>query len=115
MLSELGYGLDLSVCTVTGRTDGLAYVSPKTGRAVTEAGAGAWADKLLPLPDFLVGAGKPDLIGWRDGLRLTGHFLARDAFGHLHRPLPLARAMLYDRISAMAAQILKDDETKDAG
>jgi hypothetical protein len=36
-------------------------------------------------------------------LRLTGHFLARDAFGNLHRPLPQARTMLYDRVAAMVA------------
>ncbi len=115
VLSDLGYGLDLSSCAVTGRTDGLTYVSPKTGRAVTDEGAGEWAAKLLPLPGFLTGSAPPDLAGWRDGLRLTGHFLARDAFGHQHRPLPLARAMLYDRVSAMAAPIAKDDVTKDAG
>ena len=101
-LSDLGYGLDLSVCTVTGRTEGLTHVSPKTGRAVTDEGAGAWADRLLPLPGFLVGSAAPDVVGWRDGLRLTGHFLARDAFGHQHRPLPQARRMLSDRLERMA-------------
>ena len=115
VLSDLGYGLDLSACAVTGRTDDLAYVSPKTGRAVTRESAGEWAAKLLPLPGFLVGAAAPDLTAWRDGLRLTGHFLARDAFGHQHRPLPLARAMLYDRIAAMEAANQKDDASKNAG
>ena len=91
VLSDLGYGLDLSACAVTGRTEGLAHVSPKTGRAVTDEGAGEWAARLLPLPGFLTGSAPPDLAGWRDGLRLTGHFLARDAFGHQHRPLPQAR------------------------
>lgn len=104
VLSDLGYGLDVSACAVTGQTDGLAYVSPKTGRAVTSEGAGEWAGRLLPLPGFLVGSAAPDLMGWRDGLRLTGHFLARDAFGHQHRPLPQARRMLYDRIATMAAR-----------
>jgi DNA repair protein RecO (recombination protein O) len=120
VLSDLGYGLDLSACAVTGRTDGLTYVSPKTGRAVTDEGAGVWAPKLLPLPGFLAGTAPPDLVGWRDGLRLTGHFLARDAFGHQHRPLPQARRMLYDRVAAMAPQLAadrieKDDVTNDAG
>jgi DNA repair protein RecO (recombination protein O) len=120
VLSDLGYGLDLAACAVTGLTEGLAYVSPKTGRSVTRQGAGEWASKLLLLPGFMVGSAPPDLTGWRDGLRLTGHFLARDAFGHQHRPLPLARAMLYDRIAAMVpppepAKAEKDDVTKDAG
>lgn len=115
VLSALGYGLDLSACAVTGRNDELAYVSPKTGRAVTAQGAGDWAGRLLPLPGFLVGSARPDVVGWRDGLRLTGHFLARDAFGHQHRPLPLARAMLYDRVAAMAAAQQKDDATNNVG
>ena len=42
LLSDLGYGLDLTACAVTGETSGLAFVSPRTGRAVTEAAAGIW-------------------------------------------------------------------------
>jgi DNA repair protein RecO (recombination protein O) len=99
VLSDLGYGLDLSACAITGRTEGLAFVSPRTGRAVTREGAGVWADRLRPLPGFLVGSAPPDIAAWRGGLRLTG--LARDAFGHQHRPLPQARRLLYDRIAAM--------------
>lgn len=112
VLSDLGYGLDLTACAVTGRIDGLTYVSPKTGRAVTDEGAGDWAARLLPLPPFLTGPTPPDAQAWRDGLRLTGHFLERDAFGHQHRPLPQARRMLYDRVSAQAA---KDDVSHNAG
>jgi DNA repair protein RecO (recombination protein O) len=114
VLSDLGYGLDLSACAVTGRTEGLAYVSPRTGRAVTPEGAGQWAARLLPLPGFLVGTAQPIPADWRDGLRLTGHFLERDAFGNQHRPLPLARRMLYDRVSVLAEQN-KDDESHHVG
>lgn len=115
VLADLGYGLDFSCCATTGRSDGLAYVSPKTGRAVTAEGAGVWAARLLPLPPFLLGAAAPDMAAWTAGLRLTGHFLARDAFGHQHRPLPQARAMLYDRVSAILAEQTKDDVTRNAG
>lgn len=111
LLSELGYGLDLTSCAVTGAVSGLAFVSPRTGRAVTEEAAGVWKGRLLRLPGFLTGAKVADAADWRDGLALTGHFLARDAFGHHHRPLPQARAMLYDRVAALAAE----SETKDAG
>jgi DNA repair protein RecO (recombination protein O) len=111
LLADLGYGLDLTSCAVTGETAGLAFVSPKTGRAVTAAGAGTWTSRLLPLPAFLTGAGEATPADWRDGLRLTGHFLERDAFGHHHRPLPVARQMLYDRVAAMAAE----SEQQDAG
>lgn len=110
LLTELGYGMDLSACAVTGATTGLAYVSPKTGRAVSAEGAGApaiakWADRLLPLPALLLAApprNAPDTAtDWQAGLRLTGHFLARDVFGLQHKPLPAARIALYDRITAM--------------
>jgi len=115
VLSDLGYGLDLSACPVTGRTEGLSHVSPRTGRAVTQEAAGEWAARLLPLPGFLTGSAPPDRTAWRDGLRLTGHFLARDAFGHQHRPLPQARAMLYDRVAAMAADQQQDNGREHAG
>jgi DNA repair protein RecO (recombination protein O) len=111
LLAELGYGLDLTSCAVTGETASLAFVSPKTGRAVTAAGAGDWSSRLLRLPSFLVGGDDATATDWRDGLRLTGHFLERDAFGHHHRPLPAARQMLYDRVAALAAST----EQQDAG
>ncbi len=111
LLAELGYGLDLSRCAVTGETAGLVFVSPKTGRAVTEAAAGVWQARLLRLPGFLTGGNTAGPADWQAGLRLTGHFLARDAFGQQHRPLPRARLMLYDRVAALAAE----SEGGDAG
>lgn len=103
LLADLGYGLDLAHCAVTGETVGLAFVSPRTGRAVSAEGAGEWRDRLLALPRFLVGGNTAGPADWRDGLRLTGHFLERDAFGGHGRPLPAARSMLYDRVAALAA------------
>ncbi|HEX3349981.1 MAG TPA: DNA repair protein RecO [Acetobacteraceae bacterium] len=104
LLADLGYGLDLTACAVTGETDALAYVSPRTGRAVSEAGAGVYKARLLPLPSFLLVEGATNPCDWRDGLRLTGHFLERDAFGHHHRPLPPARIALYDRVRDLASE-----------
>jgi DNA repair protein RecO (recombination protein O) len=102
LLADLGYGLDLGACALTGATTGLAWVSPRTGRAVADAAAGAWRERLLPLPAFLRDDGTGGAADWRDGLRLTGHFLARDAFGHQYRPLPAARLALYDRVALLA-------------
>ncbi len=104
VLTELGYGLDLSRCAVTGAESGLAWVSPRTGRAVADAAAGEWRSRLLRLPGFLVGANTAGPADWRDGLRLTGHFLERDAFGHQHKPLPPARLRLADHVAALASQ-----------
>ncbi len=100
LLEELGFGLDLARCAVTGETEGLAYVSPKTGRAVTRQGAGEWADRLLPLPKDLNGEAEllpDDLLV---GLKLTGFFLDNGLRPVLHdRPLPEARARFLDLLS----------------
>ncbi len=100
VLAELGYGLDFSACAVTGATDGLAFVSPRSGRAVSEDAAGIWRERLFRLPPFLTRGGPADAADLADGLRITGHFLARDAFGLRHLPLPPARRMLMDRMLA---------------
>ena len=88
---------------MTGRTDDLALVSPRTGRAVSADAAGAWRDRLLRLPSLFrdpADQGTPE--DWHDGLRLTGHFLARDLFGQRHRPVPAARERLADSVAALA-------------
>ncbi len=101
LLSDLGYGLDLSACALSGATGDLAYVSPRTGRAVSTEAAGEWRDRLLKLPAFLCGGEDGVRTDWLDGLRLTAHFLERDVFGVLNRPLPAARVMLYDLVASL--------------
>jgi DNA repair protein RecO (recombination protein O) len=99
LLAELGYGLDLSACAVTGVVEDLAYVSPRTGRAVSREAAEPWKERLLPLPRFLLGnaaVGEGDVAA---GMRLTAHFLGRDVFGLRHLALPPARLRLADRFS----------------
>jgi DNA repair protein RecO (recombination protein O) len=81
LLADLGFGLDLDSCASTGSNDGLAYVSPKSGRAVSLSAGEPWRDKLLPLPRFLSpDGGAPDLGQLQEGLRLTGWFLERHVF-----------------------------------
>ena len=93
LLEEMGYALDLATCAVTGTTDNLCYVSPKSGRAVSRKGAGEWADRLLPLPDILRGQGDGEDDQIAQAFVTTGYFLeahlARDLGG---KPLPEARA-----------------------
>lgn len=101
LLAELGYGLDLARCAVTGSREHLAFVSPRSGRAVSMEGAGEWRDRLLPLPAFLLGQGPSGPVDWLAGLRLTGHFLARDVFGAQHRGVPAAREALVERVAAL--------------
>jgi DNA repair protein RecO (recombination protein O) len=99
LLADLGFGLDLSRCVVTGGTEDLIYVSPRTGRAVSRAGAGDYADRLLPLPPFLLGHGAADRQQVLAGLRLTGHFLRRHLFDASERAMPGARERLIDRLA----------------
>lgn len=102
LLEELGFGLDLSRCAVTGSRDDLVYVSPRTGRAVSRAGAGDWADRLLPLPSCLMGQGPADRADMVQGLAVTGHFLLRGLDPVLHgKPLPEARGRLIDLLSRL--------------
>ena len=95
LLDATGYGLDLQQCAVTGATEGLAYVSPRTGRAVTPEGAGHYAARLLPLPEALIDATAPfDAAQMRQALRLSGHFLNHWLAESQGRALPEARTRL---------------------
>ena len=100
LLEEMGYGLDLSSCALTGSRDDLAYVSPKSGRAVAREAAGEWVDRLLPLPACLLGQGPAGAGDIADGLRLTGYFLEHRIAPELgSRPLPEARRRLVTLLS----------------
>lgn len=95
LLEEMGFGLDLSACAVTGARDGLAFVSPRSGRAVSRQGAGNWVARLLPLPRAVleeVDASRSDMA---EGLALGEHFLQAwlaPALGE--RAIPEARRRL---------------------
>ena len=95
VLVELGFGLDLSECAATGTREELVYVSPKSGRAVSRGAGAPYAERLLPLPDFLtqeqvaMQAPRDDL---RAAFRMTGYFLERDIFAARGLPMPDARA-----------------------
>ena len=97
-LAELGFGLDLDACAATGQRDDLAYVSPRTGRAVSREVGAPYADRLLALPAFL-GTAQPaaDAAEVAAALRITGHFLERHVFGPQNRQLPAARTRFIDR------------------
>jgi DNA repair protein RecO (recombination protein O) len=99
LLQELGFGLDLSKCAVTGSMDDLVYVSPRTGRAVSRDAGAPYAERLLRLPQFLLSSqGGLDDGDIGAGLDLTGHFLDAFVFAVLNRPLPPARVWLIDRL-----------------
>lgn len=102
LLEELGFGLDLAACAVTGARDELLYVSPKSGRAVSRAGAVGYEDRLLRLAPFMTGGpsnGGPEEL-W-DAFRLTGHFLSRHIYGPRGLREPVARTEFLTQIERL--------------
>lgn len=91
LLKALGYGLDLSQCAASGETENLAYISPKTGRAVSKKAGEPYHDKLFPLPAFLLGGGEWKAADIVAGLEMTGHFLSRHVFANPHSRLLIPR------------------------
>lgn len=103
VLAELGFGLDLGECAVTGEREGLAYISPRTGRAVSEAGAGVHKHRLLRLPPFLTAGGEAGWDDILDGMALTGHFIAQNLVDPRHADILAARERLIERLKRAVA------------
>lgn len=98
VLAELGFGLDLERCVATGGTDDLAYVSPKSGAAVSRAAASGYETRLFPLPVFLREGGAADWPDILEALKLSGHFLSRDVLTDRAAEVLPARSRLIDRL-----------------
>lgn len=96
LLSELGFGLDLTSCAATGRNDELIYVSPKSGRAVSASAGEPYRDRLLGLPGFLRGRTSGGVTGQdiASGFALTGHFLETRVLAPRTETLPEPRQRL---------------------
>jgi DNA repair protein RecO (recombination protein O) len=103
LLSELGFGLNLSACAVTGSREDLIYVSPKSATAVSRVAGAAHKDRLLPLPAFIRAGSAADWPELLDGLALSGYFLKRDLLGHLRYDVMAARERLLDRLKRAVA------------
>lgn len=103
LLGELGYGLALDQCVVSGAADNLAYVSPRSAAAVSASAGAPYRNGLLALPGFLIDGAA---AGWEDifaGFRLTGHFLARAFFADDPRHVWSNRDILIDRLHRVLA------------
>ena len=98
LLAELGFGLDLESCAVSGSNNDLVAVSPRSGRAVSLAEAEPYAGKLLVLPQFVREGGAASWTEIRDGLELSGHFLMRDVLTGRSAGLAEARSRLTERL-----------------
>jgi DNA repair protein RecO (recombination protein O) len=104
LLQELGFGLDLGQCVATGTRDDLAYVSPRSGGAVSRGAGDPYRNRLFRLPPFLVGtqAGAASPLDVADGLKITGHFIERHLYAPQDRHLPDARIRLMERFAVRA-------------
>lgn len=97
LLDELGFGLDLSKCAATGAREDLAYVSPRSGRAVSRSAGLPYHARMLALPEFLLEADYSGDVGGEDLARafaLTGFFLERHVAVPRNQPLPIQRDSL---------------------
>jgi DNA repair protein RecO (recombination protein O) len=107
LLRELGFGINLTRCAGGGDPAHLAWVSPKSGCAVSEEAAGPWKDRLLPLPAFLKPvrgeAGPAEVL---KGLRMTGHFLEHWVYAQHSRGIPDDRLRFEERFARYVDRIL---------
>jgi len=99
LLDDLGFGLDLSACAVTGLTQDLTHVSPRSGRAVSREAAAPYLDRLLPLPSFLTTRGNASPHDIADALKLTSHFLEANVWGPRQVERPAMRDSLVELLS----------------
>jgi DNA repair protein RecO (recombination protein O) len=102
LLAELGFGLDLERCAVSGDTEELIAVSPRSGRAVSAAEAEPYLGQLLLLPRFVREGGSGDWGEILEGLALSGHFLMRDVITDRLAPVAEARNRLIVRLGRAA-------------
>lgn len=94
LLEGLGFGLDLAACAVTGAGEDLAYVSPKTGRAVSRSVGAEWQDRLFAYPAYLHEDRLPRQDEIRASLQMTGWFLHQRVFQPRQQGLPPVRQNL---------------------
>lgn len=98
LLRELGFSLELTRCAGGGDASRLYWVSPKTGRAVSEEKGKPYMEKLLPMPAFLKpggGSDAPEEV--HIGLKMTGYFFEHWAFAHHTTGVPEARLRFQER------------------
>src|SRR3546814_17788582 len=83
----------------------IAFVSPKSGGAVSAAAAAGYEKRLLRLPSFMrhddpdAAAPDPTMADILDFLAITGHFLAPDVLAGRNRDFLTSRESLVERRS----------------
>lgn len=98
LLTNIGYGLDLNACAVTGQAHDLHYISPNSGKAVSVAAGQAYKDRLFKLPKFLIdssieSASMDEMIY---ALNVTKFFFEKYIVSQSDLTIPKIRIMLQD-------------------
>ena len=106
VLNDLGFGLDLAECVATGTREDLAYVSPKSGRAVSRAAGAPYADRMLALPGFLAQGGAADHDSLLAAFRMTAFFLHR----HVYEPRGIDLSTARDGFVQAALKALRPQD-----
>ncbi len=96
ILAESGYELQLNHCAVTNSQTDLLYVSPKSGRAVSQQAGAEYKAKLLKLPKFLVENCKISNTDMINAFKLTSYFFERYTFPN--KPQPSSRLCLIEHL-----------------
>ncbi|WP_342641907.1 DNA repair protein RecO [Rhodoligotrophos ferricapiens] len=101
LLQEFGFGLDLSRCAGGGSNEDLAFVSPRSGRAVSAEMGAPYAERMLPLPPFLRPGGLSETTAAQvvDGFALTGYFITRHVLSPRSMSMPEARLRMVSRFT----------------
>ena len=95
LLEYLGVGLDLSECSATGTTENLAYVSPRSGRAVCAEAGEPYKGRLFKYPRFILEQEyHPQPENLADLLKMTEFFLRKNFFAVHGLKFPPVRANL---------------------
>lgn len=99
LLYFLGIGLDLGSCAATGTIENLAFVSPKSGRAVCLKAGLPYEDKLFKYPHFALNKNiLPTKEEVMDLLKMNEFFLKKNFFEAHDLQFPLSRASLIENL-----------------
>ena len=106
LLSELGFSLKLDQCAVNANSTDLAFVSPKTGRAVSYDVGFPYKNKLFVLPNFLGGNYYQENLNvdLLNGLFLTKYFINLNFFKNIR--LPASRIRFENQLEKEFLRIL---------
>ena len=97
LLKKVGFGLELSKCILSNKKTNLAFVSPKSGCAVSKEAGIPWREKLLELPNFLIADTRATKSELGQGFKITTHFLTKFA-NSIGKILPFTRSNFMDNI-----------------